>query len=302
MQQFVIFTSHKHVFNVKHLWLFLQGLIQRFKYEWFEWRTNLHLLDPGLWLAGGRGVFAVSASPLARSPSKTERRTSWTKKTQDSIVFTSRRCKIFPQKDIKRSDHQVSASITLKVTVTLTELPGEAGAALQRRVVEGVPAVHQAGGGQSLDGAQSQQVGVLQHRPPRSILDASLQGAKAAVLRVAEHFDALTLNQVVWEEKTRDTWDKRPAAVNQTRQTSARLSSVFLTVRFVFERLAALDADTVADLWRFVEAVGPAGRHLQAAAPTSRLPTRPLHQVLHPHHHLPGNRQNLILKPQNRFV
>lgn len=100
-------------------------------------------------------------------------------------------------KDIKRSDHQVSASITLKVTVTLTELPGEAGAALQRRVVEGVPAVHQAGGGQSLDGAQSQQVGVLQHRPPRSILDASLQGAKAAVLRVAEHFDALTLNQVV---------------------------------------------------------------------------------------------------------
>lgn len=298
MQQFVIFTSHQHVFNVKHLWLFLQGLIQRFKYEWFEWRTNLHLLDPGLWLAGGRGVFAVSASPLARSPSKTERRTSWTRKHK--IQSSSLQENLSP-KDIKRSDHQVSASITLKVTVTLTELPGEAGAALQRRVVEGVPAVHQAGGGQSLDGAQSQQVGVLQHRPPRSILDASLQGAKAAVLRVAEHFDALTLNQVVWEEKTRDTWDKRPAAVNQTRQTSARLS-VFLTVRFVFERLAALDADTVADLWRFVEAVGPAGRHLQAAAPTSRLPTRPLHQVLHPHHHLPGNRQNLILKPQNRFV
>lgn len=85
----------------------------------------------------------------------------------------------------------------LKVTVTLTELPGEAGAALQRRVAEGVPAVHQSGGGQRLDGAQGQQVGVLQPRPPRSILDASLQGAKAAVLRVAEHFDALTLNQVV---------------------------------------------------------------------------------------------------------
>ena len=101
---------------------------------------------------------------------------------------------------------------------------------------------------------------------------------------------------------TRHVWDKRPPAVSQARQTSSRLSSVFLTVRFVFERLAALDADTVAVLWRFVEAVGPAGRHLQAAAPTSRLPTRPLNQVLHPHHHLPGHRQNLILKPHNRFV
>lgn len=98
MQQFVIFTSHKHVFNVKHLWLFLQGLIQRFKYEWFEWRTNLHLLDPGLWLAGGRGVFAVSASPLARSPSKTERRTSWTRKHKIQSSSLQEDAKSFPKR------------------------------------------------------------------------------------------------------------------------------------------------------------------------------------------------------------
>ena len=81
-------------------------------------------------------------------------------------------------------------------TATLTELPGEAGAVLQRRVVEGVPAVHQPGVGQRLDGSQGQQLGVLQPRAPRSVLDASLQGAKAAVLRVAEDFDALTLHHV----------------------------------------------------------------------------------------------------------
>lgn len=84
----------------------------------------------------------------------------------------------------------------MQVCETLTELPGEVGVALHRRVVEGVPAVHQPGVGQRLDASQSQQVGVLQRRPPRSVLDASLQGAKAAVLRVAEHLDALTLRQV----------------------------------------------------------------------------------------------------------
>lgn len=81
--------------------------------------------------------------------------------------------------------------------VSLTKLPGEAGAVLQRRVVEGVPAVHQPSGGQRLDTTQGQQVGVLQPWPPRSVLDASLQGAKSAVLWVAEHFDAVTLDQVI---------------------------------------------------------------------------------------------------------
>lgn len=85
----------------------------------------------------------------------------------------------------------------LACATTLTELPGEAGAALQRRVVEGVPAVHQPGVGQRLDSSQGQQVGVLHPQAPCSLLDASLQGAKAAVLRVAEHFDALSLHQVV---------------------------------------------------------------------------------------------------------
>lgn len=81
--------------------------------------------------------------------------------------------------------------------VSLTKLPGEASAVLQRRVVEGVPAVHQPGGGQHLDATQGQQVRVLQPRSPRSVLDPSLQGAKAAVLWVAEHFDAVTLDQVI---------------------------------------------------------------------------------------------------------
>lgn len=74
--------------------------------------------------------------------------------------------------------------------------------------------------------------------------------------------------------------------------------SEFLTLSFVFERLAAFvrrAVAAVADLWRFVEAVGPTRHRLQAAAPTCRLRTRPSHQVLHPHHHLPGHCQNFIL-------
>lgn len=83
--------------------------------------------------------------------------------------------------------------------------------------------------------------------------------------------------------------------------------SVFLTLSFVFERLAALAgrdaAVIVAALQRFVEAVGPAGqrRQLQADAPTCRLHTRPSHQVLHADHHLPGHRKNLILNTQRSF-
>lgn len=69
----------------------------------------------------------------------------------------------------------------------------------------------------------------------------------------------------------------------------------FLTFRFVSERLAALVRRAVADRRRFVEAVGHARRRLRAARPTGRLCTRPSHQVLHPHHHLPRHRQNLIL-------
>lgn len=75
--------------------------------------------------------------------------------------------------------------------VTLTELPGEAGVALQRWVAERVSAVHHPGVGQRLDAPQGEQVGVLQPRPPLSTLDASLQGAEAAVLRVAENLDAV---------------------------------------------------------------------------------------------------------------
>lgn len=75
-----------------------------------------------------------------------------------------------------------------------------------------------------------------------------------------------------------------------------------LTLSFDFERLAALvggvAAVVVAGLQRLVEAVGPAGRRLQAAAPTRRLRTRPPHQVLHPHHHLPGDREDFILNSQ----
>lgn len=80
---------------------------------------------------------------------------------------------------------------------TLTELPGEAGAALQRRVVEGVPAVHDSGVGRHLDASQRQQVGVLQGRPPCSVLDAPLQRAEAAVLGVADDFDSVMLRQAV---------------------------------------------------------------------------------------------------------
>lgn len=76
----------------------------------------------------------------------------------------------------------------------------------------------------------------------------------------------------------------------------------FLTLSFVFERLADLvghvAAVIIAALQRFVEAVGHAGRQLQAAAPTCRLRTRPSHQVLHPHHHLPGHCQDFILNTQ----
>lgn len=77
----------------------------------------------------------------------------------------------------------------------LTELPGDD--ALQRWVVKGVPAVHEPGARQHLYTTEGQQVGVLQPRFPSSALDASLQGAKAAVLRVAENFDALMLHQAV---------------------------------------------------------------------------------------------------------
>lgn len=69
----------------------------------------------------------------------------------------------------------------------LTELPGELWAALQSRVAEGVPAVHQPGAGQSSHPPQGQQVGVLQARDPGPLQDAPLQGAEAAVLGVAEH-------------------------------------------------------------------------------------------------------------------
>lgn len=107
--------------------------------------------------------------------------------------------------------------------VSLTELPGEAGVALQRRVVEGVPAVHHPDAGQRPDATQSQQVGVLQRRAPRSVQDASLQGAKAAVLRVAEHFDALVLCQTVCEGERHETrvkqmslWDKKTIIMRQT--------------------------------------------------------------------------------------
>lgn len=78
----------------------------------------------------------------------------------------------------------------------LTELPGELGAALQSRVAERVPAVHQPGVGQSSDTPQGQQVGVLQPRAPGTVQDAPLQGAKAAILRVAEDFDAVGPCQV----------------------------------------------------------------------------------------------------------
>lgn len=85
----------------------------------------------------------------------------------------------------------------MHVQTALTELPGEAGAALQRRMVEGVPAVHQPGAGQRLDSPQGQQVGVLQPGASCAVLDAPLEGAKAAVLGVTEDFDALSLHQLV---------------------------------------------------------------------------------------------------------
>lgn len=85
----------------------------------------------------------------------------------------------------------------MHVQTALTELPGEAGATLQRRMVEGVPAVHQPGAGQRLDSPQGQQVGVLQPGVSRTVLDAPLEGAEAAVLGVTEYFDALSLHQVV---------------------------------------------------------------------------------------------------------
>lgn len=68
----------------------------------------------------------------------------------------------------------------------LTEVPGEADVAFQCGVVESVPAVHQAGARGHPDAAQGQQVGVLQRRAPGAVLDAPLQRAVAAVLRVAE--------------------------------------------------------------------------------------------------------------------
>lgn len=80
----------------------------------------------------------------------------------------------------------------------------------------------------------------------------------------------------------------------------------FLTLSFVFERLAALVGCAAvafaAALQRFMEAVDPAERRLQAAAPKCRLRTRPSHQVLHPHHHLPGHCQDLILKHTKKLV
>lgn len=85
----------------------------------------------------------------------------------------------------------------LSITNVLTELPGEAGAALQRWVVEGVSAVHHSGVGQHPDASEGQKVEVLQPRPPRSILNASLQGAEAAVLRVAEDFYSLMFRRAV---------------------------------------------------------------------------------------------------------
>lgn len=78
----------------------------------------------------------------------------------------------------------------------LTELPGELCAALQSRVAERVPAVHQPGVGQSSDAPQGQQVGVLQPRGPGSLQDAPLQGAEAAILGVAEHFHPIGPHQV----------------------------------------------------------------------------------------------------------
>lgn len=75
-----------------------------------------------------------------------------------------------------------------------------------------------------------------------------------------------------------------------------------LTLSFDFERLTALVAGVAAvvvtGLQRLVEAVGPAGRRLQAAAPARRLGTRPPHQVLHPHHHLPGDCEDFVLNSQ----
>lgn len=85
----------------------------------------------------------------------------------------------------------------MHLQTALTELPGEAGVTLQRGMVEGVPAVHQPGAGQRLDSPQGQQVGVLQPGASCTVLDAPLEGAKAAVLGVAEYFDALRLHQVV---------------------------------------------------------------------------------------------------------
>lgn len=73
-----------------------------------------------------------------------------------------------------------------------------------------------------------------------------------------------------------------------------------LTLCFHFEWIAAVAvAIFVAALRRFVEAVGATGRPLLAATPVCRLPTRPSHQVLHRHHHLPGNGQHLILHARN---
>lgn len=80
----------------------------------------------------------------------------------------------------------------------------------------------------------------------------------------------------------------------------------FLTLSFVFERLAALVGCVAvvfaAALRRFMEAVDPAERRLQAAAPKCRLCTRPSHQVLHPHNHLPGHCHDLILKEDGATI
>lgn len=169
----------------------------------------------------------------------------------------------------------------------LTELPGELSAALQSRVAERVPAVHQPGVGQSFDTPQGQQVGVLQPRAPRTVQDAPLQGAKAAILRVAEDFDTVGPHQVIWQtEPVNIPRLDRDFPVNQ----------LFLTLGCVFEQLAAT---AVLSLRRPAGAVGPASRRLYTAAPAGRLHAGPSHQILHPHHHFPGHCQNFVLTKHN---
>lgn len=125
--------------------------------------TNLHLVDPGLWLAGGGRLFSISSSPLPRPTPETERRTSC-RTTWDT------------QPDYHHENHPKHSRM-FKIhdwLQTLTELPGEVWVVLQHRVAEGVSAIHQPGGRGRLDSTQGHYVRVLHLWTCCCILDAFL--------------------------------------------------------------------------------------------------------------------------------